>query len=813
MYLIMESFPVQALLMTCLFLSLFFADVWIMENPPNSADVGKDVILTTVLVLFLIETTMYSMCQEAYFLGFYFWMDVIGTLSIILDLSYVTDLFDTRQGKRTGSYLRAVRAAKLGARYGRLMRFFKFMKYLRHLPCFQNTEATEPTMNAVRKVANELSHALIRMVAFLTLLLVIVIPFIEAPSSDRGVAAYMDMLQYIASSDGSKTGVNDPSINFMNTTNNFQSFMENISPLIYLSVKGTYVFDDQSKIVIDADISRIRKENIHDYTRGVPGGMIEASANFTEKYYWESAYGVILMVMVIVIFLVYSVAFQIIIDEKVNAPLEKSTKALRNCAEIMLKSMKAMEIEKEKELETVRDLDDVDDDLDQDIETEMLEKLIEKLAGIVQHVIPGAENLIVDKNVDSSTAKWLNEAYLSKATKMISSGVGKIGSELIHAVELVDFRKKLSSDTVVNNELLNSWNFNVLEYSKEELLDIAHVLFGVFDIFDKFKVEEKVFSKFMIEIADRYIDHNTYHNFKHGCDVLHACYLLSTRSKLQRTCSQLEMFSLLTAAIAHDVGHLGVNNVYLVKARHKLALRHNDKSPLENMHCAVLYEILAEQDANIFSSLTESEWRESRKVVLTCILGTDMSHHFEQISKVNLFLEVHSSEIQPFVTGNTDEIPQVLHDSEQRLFMMELLLHCSDISNPYKPFNICKAWSDLVVSEFCAQGDREKKEGLEVSPMCDRDTLNLCNMQMGFIEFVVSPLILSVVKMFPLLHSIGSTMKNNMNEWAEMRRQEVDSINMENKDEEKSKLDERMQNFVKKFTFLEALKSNCNESK
>jgi hypothetical protein len=32
--------------------------------------------------------------------------------------------------------------------------------------------------------------------------------------------------------------------------------------------------------------------------------------------------------------------------------------------------------------------------------------------------------------------------------------------------------------------------------------------------------------------------------------------------------------------------------------------------------------------------------------------------------------------------------------------------------------------------------------GLEVSPMCDRDAISLCNMQMGFIEFVVAPLII-----------------------------------------------------------------------
>jgi len=73
---------------------------------------------------------------------------------------------------------------------------------------------------------------------------------------------------------------------------------------------------------------------------------------------------------------------------------------------------------------------------------------------------------------------------------------------------------------------------------------------------------------------------------------------------------------------------------------------------------------------------------------------------------------------------------------------MELVLHCSDISNPFKPFNICAKWADLVVEEFCLQGDKEKALGVEVSPMCDRDQINLCNMQMGFIEFVVAPLII-----------------------------------------------------------------------
>ena len=30
-----------------------------------------------------------------------------------------------------------------------------------------------------------------------------------------------------------------------------------------------------------------------------------------------------------------------------------------------------------------------------------------------------------------------------------------------------------------------------------------------------------------------------------------------------------------------------------------------------------------------------------------------------------------------------------LGEEKDRLFLMEICLHCADISNPYKPFNIC----------------------------------------------------------------------------------------------------------------------------
>ena len=130
-----------------------------------------------------------------------------------------------------------------------------------------------------------------------------------------------------------------------------------------------------------------------------------------------------------------------------------------------------------------------------------------------------------------------------------------------------------------------------------------------------------------------------------------------------------------------------------------------------------------------------------------------MSHHFTQISSTQLFLEVNGDDIHDFCAGKKDTI-DCLAQEKDRMFLLEVCLHCADISNPYKPWKICERWAHLVVEEFARQGDRERSEGLEISPMCDRATINLCNSQLGFIEFVVAPLIIAFISLVPPLHEV-----------------------------------------------------------
>ena len=86
--------------------------------------------------------------------------------------------------------------------------------------------------------------------------------------------------------------------------------------------------------------------------------------------------------------------------------------------------------------------------------------------------------------------------------------------------------------------------------------------------------------------------------------------------------------------------------------------------------------------------------------------------------------------------------------------LLEVLLHAADISNPIKPWPVYEKWANLVMEEFFQQGDRERAEGLEVSAMYDRETVDKPVMQVNFIEFIVVPLYLALLKLCPGLDEL-----------------------------------------------------------
>merc|ERR1711920_13198 len=203
-----------------------------------------------------------------------------------------------------------------------------------------------------------------------------------------------------------------------------------------------------------------------------------------------------------------------------------------------------------------------------------------------------------------------------------------------------------------------------------------------------------------------------------------------------------------------------------METTHELAVKYNDRSPMENMHCAKLFEIVGEPEANVFAQVDRDLYKEMRKGIITAILHTDMTKHNDMIKELGLLYQMNSEAFDRFspadVGMNQSHIQQVMNG----------LLHCSDINNPMKPWELCQKLAYLCVDEFFLQGDKEKAAGIPVQALNDRDKVNIPNTQVGFIEFVITPMAEAVGQMFPYLDYLAGNLGQNIEKWSELWQKE-----------------------------------------
>jgi len=334
----------------------------------------------------------------------------------------------------------------------------------------------------------------------------------------------------------------------------------------------------------------------------------------------------------------------------------------------------------------------------------------------------------------------------------------------------------------VHYEVLNSWDFNPLDYTQKQRLEVSAWLLmnnpGSYNLVES-KVDSKKLRKFVDLAGLGYIE-NTFHNFSHGVDVTHTSYRYLTLQQMEQVFSQAEEFALLVAALCHDIGHIGFNNGFLTETQQELAVRYNDKSPLENMHCCKLFEIIASnaspasETSDLFGFLTHQQYKEVRKLIIDVILHTDISKHMGMVKELALLFELNSKifEEGSNVSGEFSEaeIDALL---PKKMLIAELVIHASDISNPVKPWEVCERWAYLCLEEYFNQGDEEKRLGLPVQMLNDRDKVNRPNSQIGFIEFIIAPMVSAEVRLFAAWFESSILLEENITKWYEKWVEEV----------------------------------------
>jgi hypothetical protein len=179
-------------------------------------------------------------------------------------------------------------------------------------------------------------------------------------------------------------------------------------------------------------------------------------------------------------------------------------------------------------------------------------------------------------------------------------------------------------------------NLDVLSYSQDELMVILYEVFQSTGLPSELGFNNQKLQTFIWAIRTQGYYNNAYHCFEHACDVfltLHA-FLCMTDSMDGQRWSRMHLASALFAAIIHDLEHPGFNNDFLIKTRAPVAITYNDRSVLENHHCAQGFRALLHPRLNFVEDLSSQDFNLFRSISIQLVLATDMSRHGEYMKLV-----------------------------------------------------------------------------------------------------------------------------------------------------------------------------------
>ncbi|XP_026125056.1 cAMP-specific 3',5'-cyclic phosphodiesterase 4D isoform X9 [Carassius auratus] len=318
------------------------------------------------------------------------------------------------------------------------------------------------------------------------------------------------------------------------------------------------------------------------------------------------------------------------------------------------------------------------------------------------------------------------------------SGVKK----LTHSSSLTNssiprFGVKTETEDELAKELedVNKWGLNVFKVSEfsgnRPLTVMMHTIFQERDLLKTFKIPLDTFITYLMTLEDHYHADVAYHNNIHAADVTQSTHVLLSTPALEAVFTDLEILAAIFASAIHDVDHPGVSNQFLINTNSELALMYNDSSVLENHHLAVGFKLLQEENCDIFQNLTKKQRQSLRKMVIDIVLATDMSKHMNLLADLKTMVETKKV---------TSSGVLLLDNYSDRIQVLQNMVHCADLSNPTKPLQLYRQWTDRIMEEFFSQGDRERERGMEISPMCDKHNASVEKSQVGFIDYIVHPL-------------------------------------------------------------------------
>ncbi|RLN26325.1 hypothetical protein BBJ28_00024859, partial [Nothophytophthora sp. Chile5] len=294
------------------------------------------------------------------------------------------------------------------------------------------------------------------------------------------------------------------------------------------------------------------------------------------------------------------------------------------------------------------------------------------------------------------------------------------------------------------------WDFSCLDLSNADMFAATAVLFRSLGLLERFQVGTETFATFLSHVASHYRA-NAFHNLQHAFQVTHATFCLLRRSGVAHTYfARVEVFSMLVAALCHDLDHPGNTNDLEVKAHSQLALTHNDDAVLERHHCRVAFIILSHPGANLLARLpSRACFVYVRRLLIHCILATDMAKHFDKCKALEGLSrrQLHAGKGR----------------SKHRFLFMAIVLHAADLSGQALPYVQAARWGMRVLSEFQHQAKSETEMHMPVDSFMTNlhQPKTRVTVQLNFINYVLRPIWLPLATLCPELRVYADALEAN----------------------------------------------------
>ncbi|KAK7873303.1 hypothetical protein R5R35_011363 [Gryllus longicercus] len=325
------------------------------------------------------------------------------------------------------------------------------------------------------------------------------------------------------------------------------------------------------------------------------------------------------------------------------------------------------------------------------------------------------------------------------------------------ALEVLSYHNTCSEDEVEKMHAqgipdsipgVDDYYFSV--FALDDYEKARHAIFMFQDLFGLSRFDTDSVIRFTLTVKKNY-RRVPYHNWTHGFAVANSMYSIIKHAP--GVFSPNECLALFIAALCHDLDHRGKNNKFMLETESPLAAIYST-STMEHHHFNQTVTILQQKGHNIFSKLSNSEYKQVLGLMKHCILATDLAVFFPNRAKVNQLLADNSFN---------------WNSSSHRLLLQAITMTASDLSASAKPWELQVETVKVIFEEFYEQGDAERANGLQPIPMMDRNQPDQqASSQVGFLTGICLPCYTLMDQLIPSTRPMLEQCKANLKRWQEI---------------------------------------------